>query len=450
MLIWILAGILFAIAGACGYKLGGVRMAVSWVGLVLAAALALPLSPVLARLVPLLGIKNPIWAVIVPPLIAFFLVYFIFIGLSFFVHRKVELHIKYSGDDVQRLRWERVNHATGALVGLMTGTVWLFLIGLVIYVAGYFTVQVTSDQTNTTWVKLLSQSRQDLESTGFEKAVAPFDPMPPRYYEASDILGLIYQNPILVGRIAQYPPFLLLGERPEFQELAKDTEFSGMLLSKGDVAEMMKHPKIQGIIQNPEIVQELLAQDLKDFRAYLETGISPKYQDEKILGKWKLDPYATMAQERRKHPDLSSTEMRQLKKVMTEVMPAVSFIATTDKKASLKADISEKLRQLLQPPTPPAPVAQATPNPSVNSRYANRYGTPSAAAPVAAPPPAPKTNEVKYMVYSAQGAWERDGEKYRLSVQDEKGKSQTVEATADEERLTVFTPNATLVFAKAD
>src|SRR5262249_42976621 len=154
-------------------------------------------------------------------------------------------------------------------------------------------------------------------------------------YEASDILGLIYQNPILVSRISQYPPFLLLSEKPEFQELGKDAEFNQMLLSKADIVDLLKQPKLQAVLQNPEIVQELLNQDLKDFRTYLETGVSPRYQDDKILGKWRLDPWATMAQERRRHPDMTSSEMRRLKAVMTEVMPAVSITATTDKKIAL-------------------------------------------------------------------------------------------------------------------
>ncbi len=216
------------------------------------------------------------------------------------------------------------------------GAVWLFLLGLVIYVAGYLTVQVTTDQAESLPVRLMSQARQDLSATGLDKAVAPFDPMPPRYYEASDILGLIYQNPVLLNRLSQYPTFLLLGDRPEFQELAKDAEFNQMLLSKGDVAQIFRHPQVQAVFQNREIVQEFLSQDLGDLRTYLETGVSPRYEEEKILGKWRLDPYPTMAQERKRHPDMSSTQMRRLKLVMTEIMPAVSVIATTDKSCRSK------------------------------------------------------------------------------------------------------------------
>jgi hypothetical protein len=453
MLIWILALVLFGIAGACGYKLGAVRFGVSFVGLILGAVLARPLAPYLKSLIPMLGLKNPIWAVVVPPFIVLIVIYAIFIGLSFFVHRKVELHYKYSAEDMQRLSWERVNRAVGLWVGLMTGGVWFFICGLAIYVLGYFTVQVSSEGTTTSYVRFLNQARQDLSSTGFDQAVAPFDPMPPRYYEGSDILGLIYQNPILIGRISQYPPFLMLAEKPEFQDMAKDTEVNQLLLSKGDLMDILRNPKIQAVMLNSDIVQELFGLDLKDFRAYLETGISPKFQDEKILGKWKLDPYATMAQERRRHPDLSSTEMRHLKKVIMEVMPDVSFTATTDQKLTLKADVADKIKQVFAPPAP-KPVAQANPAaPPVSPQFSQRYGMrgqPRVVVPVVAPSASAKPAEIPFMVSSFQGNWEQSGDKYQLKVQNDKGKSETVEAAADDERLTVYTPKAILVFAKAD
>lgn len=453
MLIWILAVILFALAGVCGYKMGAIRFGVSLVGLILAAALALPLGPYLKALVPMVGLKHPLWPIVLPPLVVFLLIYFIFIGFSFFVHRKVEIHYKYNADDNQRLSWERVNRAAGLWVGLATGAVWLFLFGIVIYGAGYAAVQLSTDETTSTPVKLLSQGRKDLSSTGFDKAVAPFDPMPPRYYEAADILGLIYQNPILISRLTQYPPFLLLGDRAEFQELAKDADFNQMLLTKGDVMTILKHPTLQPILHSPDILQELLGQDLKDLRAYLETGVSPRYEEEKILGKWRLDPYATMAQERKRNPDMTSTQMRRLKTVMTEIMPSVSVVATTDKKIVLKAEgVADRLRQLFQPTPPPAAAAPQAATPQLSPQLAQRYGRSAGPtpAPAAAPAAPAKPVVIPYLVTSAQGTWDRGADKYQLNVQDEQGKSQTIPAFAEDERLTLMETNVVLVFAKAE
>lgn len=462
MLIWILAIVLFAIAGVCGYKLGAVRFGVSLVGLILAAVLALPLAPYLKPLVPMVGFKNPIWTVVLPPILVFLLIYAIFIGISFFVNRRVELYYKYNAEDGHRLLWERVNKALGLWVGLAVGAVWLVLLGLVIYVAGYFTVQVTTDETESSIVRLTSQARRDLQSTGLDRAVAPFDPMPPRYYEASDILGLIYQNPLLLNRLSRYPTFLLFENRPEFQELAGDAEFNQMLLSKGDIVQIIRNPKLQAVVQNPEIVQELLSQDLGDLRAYLETGVSPRYEEERILGKWKLDPYPTMAQERKRNPEMSSTQMRRLKLVMTEIMSGVSVIATTDNKIAVKAEgVAEKVQQLFQPPTPPPqPVnPDAAPVQGMDPRLLQRYGGRGGAGgrgmaqPTPAPAPAPKPaaqKPVPYVVLSSQGSWERTGDRYELKVQDERGRTQTLQAVADEDRLTITSRDTVLVFAKAE
>lgn len=461
MLIWILAVILFGIAGACGYKLGAVRFAVSLVGLILGAALAIPLGPYLKSVVPMLGFKNPIWMVVLPPVLVFLIIYAIFIGLSFLVHQKVELHFKYHSAENAAFGWNRVNNAVGLWVGLAMGVTWLFLFGIFIYVAGYLTVQVTTEETSSTGLRMLSQARNELHTTGLDRAVAKFDPMPPKYYAACDILGLIYQNPILVGRVSQYPPFLLLAEKPEFQEMTKDAEFMQMLLSKADALAILQNPKMQAVMQNPEIVQQLLDQDLPDLRAYLETGVSPKYEDERVLGKWRLDPYATMAQERKRKPDMTSTEMRRLKTVMTEIMPAVMITATTDKKIVVKAEgVGEKLNQLYNPPAPkPADPQAASQVQGMSPQIAQRYGlrgggsrSASAAAPVpAVSAAAPKTIEIPYAVLSAQGVWERDPDgKYQLKVQDEKGKSVTFKATAEDERLYLTGPNLVLVFAKAE
>jgi hypothetical protein len=272
---------------------------------------------------------------------------------------------------------------------------------------------------------------------------------------------LIYQNPLLLNRLSQYPTFLLFENRPEFQELAGDAEFNQMLLSKGDIVQIIKNPKFQAVLQNPEIVQELLGQDLGDLRAYLETGVSPRYEEERILGKWKLDPYPTMAQERKRNPDMSSTQMRRLKLVMTEIMSGVSVIATTDNKIAIKAEgVAERLQQLLQPPTP---VPQVNPDaaaqvqgmsPDLMQRYGQRGGGRGAPQRAPVPAPAPKPAAPKPLpftaVLSSQGSWERTGDRYEIKVQDERGRSQTLQAVADEDRLTLTSRNTVLVFAKAE
>ncbi|MCI0539684.1 MAG: CvpA family protein [Verrucomicrobiales bacterium] len=462
MLIWLLALLLFALTVTLGYYQGAVRLLVSLVGLFVAALLAFPLVPATQFIAPLVGVKGTFWSWALPPLINFLVLYLIGIGVAEFVHRKVQLHYKYRADDVTRLRWERLNERLGACVGLVMGGVWLLLLGLGVYVAGYPTVQLSSDDNASGFYRFLNMARRDLRAAGLDKAVSRFDPTPAKFYEASDILGLVYNNPILISRVALYPPFLLTGDRPEFQEIANDKDFMSMLLSKSDIAQIINNPKTQTVINNREILQEMSQQDLKDLRTYLETGKSPKYDEEKILGRWQIDLYATLAQEKKKKPDMSVTEMRRLKK-QAELMSNISFIATTDNKAILKVDLTEQQKQLLQAAQAPAavvPVAAPT-QPTMSPEMARRYGLNPGGdqrrlgpgQPVAAPPtpvPAkPNPNALTQPVFSAQGSWKREGDTYQISMQDEKGKQQSGAALAEEDKLTLNLPAMALVLVKA-
>src|SRR6266568_820137 len=103
MTIWIMAVLLFALFGALGYAKGAIRMVCPLIGLALGAFLAVPLGPIVKPLVPLVGLKNPIWSILLPPVIVFFLIAIIFIVIGFIVHWKVNLYYKYHTDDYHRL-----------------------------------------------------------------------------------------------------------------------------------------------------------------------------------------------------------------------------------------------------------------------------------------------------------------------------------------------------------
>ncbi len=465
MLICTLAVLLLAMVAAIGYFQGAVRLSVSLFGLLLGAMLAFPLAPTMNKLVALIGVKHPVWAWVWPPIFAFLIVYLVFLGISFLVHHKVYLHFKYRSDDTALYQWERMNRRLGACLGLVAGSVWFFLIGLVIHIAGYLSVQVASEEGSSSLLRYLSQAKQELRTTGLERSVAALDPMPPAYYQVSDILGLIYQNPILISRLSQYPPFLTLGERTEFQEIASDKDYINLLLTKADVSQIVSHPKTQALILSPEIVQELLQQDLKDLRQYLETGISPKYDEEKILGVWNIDLYTTVAQVRKKLPNISASDMRQLRKKMSEELPGATLKATTDKKVTFKAPGVEAARQAAAA----AAAAQAARQPSAGSggaptmspEMARRYGlgpsgNPRAAAPPPAAVPQPAANVPPPLVSAGQGTWQKNADNYELRIQNDKGREFKVLADTADGRLTIQVPPplgalvGTLVFVKAD
>lgn len=476
MLIWTLAIVLLVGFGVIGFYLGAARLTVSLFGLLLGAMLAMPLAPAVQPLMGLIKVTHPMWSVVWPPIIVLLLVYFVFIGISFFVHRKIDLHFKYHSDDLSRFRWERINSRLGTCLGFGMGGVWVVILGLMIYIAGYVTVQVAaSDEGNPSWMRYLNQARHNLNSSGLDRVAAKFDPMPSKYYEAADIIGLIYNNPIVLSRLAQYPPFLSLGEQPEFQDIATDSEFSNMLLSKGDIVQMVQHPKSLTIINNGEIRGKLLSQDLGDLQQYLNTGISPKFADERILGRWYIDSYATLTAERKKRPDITASEMRSLKKEVMETMRSVEFMATPENQVSMRvpssSSSSDQGGDASDPNSDQSQRGENEQSPDFAQRLAerDRYGLapgPGAQGRGVGPnfsrgqgggqgqrsqQASTLQKEPEQVLTSAEGSWRRDGSDYKLQLRSERTGSVTANAIATEDTLTIQiqTPSRTLIFTRS-
>ena len=145
MTIWILALVLIALFAYIGYSQGAIRAAVGLLGLAFGAFLSFKLGPLIKPVFPLVGVNTPFLSWVLPPVTVFVLFQIIFTAVAFAVHRQVNLNYKYKADDLQRMQWERLNQRLGASLGLVTGSVYLVLVGLIIYVAGYFTVQVADD-----------------------------------------------------------------------------------------------------------------------------------------------------------------------------------------------------------------------------------------------------------------------------------------------------------------
>jgi len=489
MTIWIMAVVLFALFGALGYAKGAIRMIFPLLGLVLGVFLAVPLGPVVKPLVPLVGLKNPIWSILLPPVIGFFLIAIVFIVVGFLVHWKVSLYYKYRTDDYHRLSWERLNKRLGVSIGLVAGSAYTILLGLVVYILGYLTVQVSAGENETGPIKHLNQARTDLHSTGLDKTVAAFDPTPEKYYLAADVFGLLYHNRLLEGRLSAYPPFLSLAERQEFQDIANDTEYQNMLATQVPVGQIIDNPKTQSILNNQEIIEQLQQTDLKDLLEYLKTGESPKFADTKILGRWQLDPYATLLQEKRHRSRMTTAEMRLLKQEL-EFKKNLTLIATPDNNVRLKGpDVMVLMKKYIsemkaymeggskRPVAAVRAPAPATTPPSVSAQQQlmnQRYGlnrrtpaptpTPAPAAPavaaVAAAPPSPAAIAAEIaklpVVVLASGNWKGDGEKYEVTLQaqasglpfDDSKKSASVVAEIRDGRLYLTEADETFVMEK--
>ena len=325
--------------GVTGYYSGPIRAAFSLLGLFFGIVLAGPLSPLTRHLLPLLGLQHPLWQLFVPQALAFLIVLIIFMIAGGVAHRKVSLHFKYKVDEKQLVMWERLYSRLGLCVGLLNGAVYFFLIMIPIYIGGYFTAEAASDGNNPPGAQFLTKTREQLHDLKLDRVLAGYDPTPAQVYQASDIADLVLQNPLLKSRLAHYPPFLTLGQRPQFQALANDEPLLEMIDRQANINDIIKYPAVQAIVTNTTLTGEIygiLGHDLNDLQEYLETGKSPKYDDETILGVWTIDPRATLAQERKRHPGLTPRQVAKLRDNMYPIITDLSLTATTDNQVILK------------------------------------------------------------------------------------------------------------------
>src|ERR1017187_4014533 len=190
MTILILALLLLAAGAGMGLRQGAIRVAISFVGIIISALLAWPLSGILRPLLPHVGFHNPVIVWLLPPLLVFVILLSLFKSLGLLIHHKVSVYYKYKADDLQRILWGRLNKRLGLGLGLLNGLAYFALISFVIYDFSYWTAQVASADEERLPVRILNRMGWDLESTGLIRAARAIDPMPEIYFKTADLAGL--------------------------------------------------------------------------------------------------------------------------------------------------------------------------------------------------------------------------------------------------------------------
>jgi hypothetical protein len=339
MTIWLLALLLLASLAGLGYRQGAIRVAFSFIGILIGAVLAVPLGHVVTRVLTAMGLKNPVIAWALGPLLVFILISIAIKGAAVAVHHKVDVYYKYRAGDLRLALWERLNHRLGLCLGLLNGTAYLVLLSFVIYIFSYWTVQVASSDNDPKLLRLFNTLGRHLQSSGFIKVARAVDSMPRSWYEAADVTGLIYRNPLVEARLWRYPAFLGLAEQPEIQNLVNDKTFAEARQRQDPIMSILDQVPAQQVVNNPDLLRKIWATatpDLQDLRGYLETGLSPKYDPEKILGRWRFDVGAAINAARRANPNISSTDMLKRKKFLAANFDKTSLVAMTDGRAKMK------------------------------------------------------------------------------------------------------------------
>jgi hypothetical protein len=343
MTIWILALLLFALMILIGYTQGAIQSAFSLVGLITAVLLATKLGPFMMSPVKALlgafGVKNPLIIGAVAPVVVFVIIIFLFKAGGFAVHRKVALYYKYKASELQAALWERMNARVGACLGTVSALIYLLLFAAAFYPLCYWTAQLSSSDNDPRTMRLVNRFGRDLAATSLSKVARTMDPLPESFYLASDIVGLVYHNPLSQGRLSRYPTLLGLGERAEFKELANDRDLSEMLQRQVTINELLKHPKIKAILDNPVMLEELwnlFLPDLQDLHDYMVSGESARYGGEKLYGRWTFSASASANALKQGRTNLRAVELRWLRHVMLSAYSQASFMATPDHQAYLK------------------------------------------------------------------------------------------------------------------
>jgi hypothetical protein len=430
MLMWVLAFVLVGGFAFLGFQLGGIRSSVGLIGALIGLALAETLGALVAPLLPKVGVQSLAWMLILPSLVGFAVVWLASLGAGFAAHRPVELHFKYREDDPTRKAFETMNNAIGLFVGMLTGVILLLAVGKPIYGQGYLTTQIHSE-TEPAPIGLVNSVRSGMASTGWDRTFAPLDRTPAKFNEVADILGVIYANPAVTNRIVEYPPFLALVEMQEVADVLGDPEYLKLLQDQAGFTALLSNPKTQAILNNRDIVDQLKKLDLADLRKFLETGVSPKYADERLLGRWSPDMAAIVTDARRKRANLGFADLKNLRMALNAILSKARFNVYPDGRFTLKVPPPEF-------PAAPAPAAPREGAAAGGSPYAmdpalaQRYGMRTRQAQggeESATPAAPAVNPniaaaervlggakaSKLPAFDGEGTWTRTGDRYSLT-----------------------------------
>lgn len=296
-MIWLIAVLLLAIFAGMGFLRGAIQMGISLAGLFLALSLAVWWAPPMLFDPAAVGL-NAVGILIFDTFVAvlhrvgvFLLVSLVFLIVGIVVHFKVRKHFRFKTDEATQSMFRRLNKRIGAAFGLLIGTVYTILVGVFLYGPGYLTYQVATAG-DPGWLKFINDTRKSMEGSGLEKMAASLDPMPSKFYEVSDIVGMCLKNPRLESRFRNYPPFLKSLTKAEVRgDTVVEFDLRKELADQASIVHLALAVLALSI---DDLGQTLLQTDLKDLRTFLEKGESPIYSDEKILGRWQLDGNATI------------------------------------------------------------------------------------------------------------------------------------------------------------
>lgn len=340
MSIWILALVLLAAGVGMGLRLGAIITACSFVAIIIATFFAHLVGklfkPIIAHLV---GVNPPlVWAL--PSIVGFFIVYIALMAVGFEVHRRVGVYYKYKAGDLRLALWERLDNRVGGCLGVLNGTAWLILISFFFFNLSYWTAQVGSSENEPKWVRVSNDLGYGMQSTGLDKAARAVGSIPDWYYRTANFAGLIMQNPRVTALLRDYPAFISLTENSDIQALSQDGGLVQAWNSGGPLNEIYGDSQVQSIIKNTNLcatIWNTVQSDMDDITNYVITGKSPKFDSQKIIGRWEFDVVPALGALLESQPKIRPNELKAIRAVWTQAFAQTTFIAGSDGQAFLKS-----------------------------------------------------------------------------------------------------------------
>jgi hypothetical protein len=401
MTIWILTLVLFASLAGLGYRQGAIRVGFSFFGILIGALLAIPLGGLIKPLFPRIGLDHPLVVWSVPPLIVFLLFLILFKVAGTIVHKKVEVFYKYKTGDLRLALWERLHRRLGLCLAMCNGALYLILISWVVLVISYWTYQLATPESDSWKVSIINRLGRDLHTTSMARVAAGVDRTSNVYYDLADAAGMVFQTPELDDRrLPRYPALLGIAQRPEFRALGSDEGFSSQRRERRPITDLIENPAADSILRNPEAidaVRDAVVPNLQDFTNFLATGRSLKFESQPLLGHWVFDVSGTIASLRKERPNMTATQLGQARRTL-----ALAFSRT---------------------------ILVATPEGQV---FVNNFPGMQGAA--------PGTETI-------EGQWRGAGARYTFTI-SLGGRSETLSAVIDNNRLTVSGPGANWAFSR--
>jgi len=433
MTIWILVLLCLGFGAGSGRAAGAVRTSIALLGTWIAYMAAMPLGDMI-RPHTMTFFKTPTTLLIVPPLVVLILLFAVFCSIAQGVGFKTYYYYKYKTTDEKRVLWERLNANWGLCLGLFNGVLWLGIVLAFIYSVGYPIMLSQPASTAPATYRFMAKARADLKESGFEKFAAAMDRTPESFYQGSEVIGLMYQNPPLQGRLLHYPLFLSLSGTPEFVKMLAGPETKQILDTKSPITTWFNTNSMK-LLNNTFIKSQLKQIDTADLLEFAKTGKSPKYDPEVAIGIWEINLAPMLNAVKQNHPSVTPVMLVQLKRLLAQNAHDVVLVNTPDGQMFLRSAKLEfaQLRGLIQ------------------ARVVPRAGS---GQPEAPPPPGPQPaveetlSDITQGTLIASGRWTKEGETVNVSLKSGDNEATGNMTILNEDNIVIKINEGTLIFSR--